>query len=248
MATSCTKCWYRNISCIEHVIQRLFTKWGYFVAYHPFLTIVLSLILAASLGIFIMFIEEEPNIEQLYAPKGTTSWNNFEQYKATWQQYEDNIGINTIIVYNKSDPSNNILTIEYLSFFLSIYNNITAIEIEHDNQIYKYQDICYKYENGNCQTQSILELYHFDKNIMEQTFSIDPILYPTQYSSYSGEQLFIPLVLGQNISTHFVDISFTQNHTNSNEMNTNISHNHHPSVHIISRLYQHRQHFKWCLI
>ena len=204
MGQSCTKCWYRNTSCVEHALMKLFRKWGLFVANHPLLTIIISLSLAGALSFFMLFIENEDDLEQLYAPKGTPSWNNYIKYKETWDLYEDTIAINNAIIYDKTHPSKNILSIEYLTIFQNLYNDINSIQIEYNNTNYTYQDICYKYENGNCGTRSVLELYQFNQDIIESTFNQTIITYPAQYSSYSDKQLFIPLILGQNISTQFI--------------------------------------------
>eukprot|EP01084_Bolivina_argentea_P160138 278870_1 len=207
MGATCTKCWYRNTSCIEHLLNKIFNKWGIFVSKHPLITIILSLILACTLSIFTFFIQSETDIENLFAPKGTISFNNYNKYKQTWQNYEDNIGTNNIIVSDKHNPSENILTTQHLLLFHKIYQDIINIEIDYNNTKYKYNDICYRYENGNCQTRSILELYQYNATIIQQQFNPINIKYPTTYSSYSYKQLFLPLVLGQNISTQMIDIS-----------------------------------------
>ena len=207
MGTTCTKCWHRHTSVVEHGLEKFFGKWGLFVANYPLITIIISTIFATILSLFITNIETETTIQNLFAPKGTTSYNNYIKYLDTWDQYEDSLGYNAIIVYDKNDPNKNIFTLEYLTLFQQLYDKIISFEVEYDNIKYSYNDICYRYENGNCATPSILQMFMYNQSQLSSEFDSTYITYPAPYSSWSNNVLFMPLVLGENITTEIVDIS-----------------------------------------
>ena len=200
MGSGCTKCWHQHTSCVEHGLEKLFGKWGFFVANHPLITLIFSIILAGVLSIFIINIESETLIQNLYAPKGTTSYDNYLKYQDTWAIYEDDVGFNAIIAFDKLDPNKNIFTNQYLTLWLELYSAINEMEITYNNSKYTFQDICVRYENGNCNVQSVLELYDFNQTIIDTQFDTINIGYPAPFSSYSGQNLFIPLYLGRNLT------------------------------------------------
>ena len=141
----------------------------------------------------------------LWVPDNSITFANHENYQSTWAMYEDEIVKNNLIVSLKDDPSGNVLNEENLILLLELYDTINEMEIEHNGVTYSYQDICARYENGNCRTVSILELFMYDLDTITSTYNFTNITYPSVYSPYSFGSLYVPSVLGQEISTEFID-------------------------------------------
>eukprot|EP01084_Bolivina_argentea_P039220 72496_1 len=205
MGNSCTSCWYNRISVVEHWLVIIFRKWGYFVAAHPLPVITGSLLLTIIMCIGMLFIESENDTLELYVPKDSISYSNYQRYSKTWERYQDNINFQSIQVTaadnNDLKSQINLFTVEYLNELLRIHNLIMDIEVQYKGNTYQFDDICYRYKNENCAASSILEFYDFNETLINNAFDgNNPLLYPSQFSSYSEKNIFMVLILGQNIT------------------------------------------------
>jgi len=218
MGTTCVTWWHRNTSCIEHSIIKVCRKWGFFVARRPLLVILCSLAFALVLSVFVLNIESETDGTKLWAPTGTTSYDNFQEYGATWEQFEDTVGANQLIVAARDDI--NLFSEDALRFLLSVYDRVADISVEHNAESYSYDDICYRLENGRCDTKSILELFMFDAATLNRTFADEAVSYPTTFSPYSYQPLFVPLVLGQNVTVSAQTIQIASTDSNLSQFET----------------------------
>ena len=201
-------CWHRHASFVEKTISHTLGQWGVIVTRKPLTIILLSIVVHLFLTAFVVRMETNDDTIDSWAPDTSISFANWEQYQSTWAVHEDEIKHNTLLVTLKDDPSGNVLTKETLILLLDLYDTINEIEIEHDGMQYTYQDICARYQNGNCYIQSILELFQFDLDTLTSTYNSTTITYPAVYSPYSFGHIYVPWVLGQNISTDFNGIEY----------------------------------------
>ena len=204
MGNSCTRCWYNKVSNIEHGLVFIAKKWGYFVAKHPLPVILSSLVLAVIMSIGVIFIQNETDTLELYAPRESISYDNNERYEDSWGLYQDSIRTQQIYVTPKNNANlksqQNIFTAEYLIEFLKIHEEVASLEVTDSGTSYSFYDLCYEYKNGNCDLRSILAFYDFNQTQIQFGFNDTKILYPSQFSPYSDTPQLMVVLLGQNIT------------------------------------------------
>ena len=203
---------------VQETVSKAFGHWGVFVAHRPCLTILMSIALAILLTAFVLLMETNDDTVDSWAPDNSITFANYKEYQSTWALYEDEIYSNMLIVSLKDNPSGNVLNEETLILLLKLYDAINEIEVEHDGSIYTYQHICARYKNGNCKTVSILDLFHYDLDTITSTYNNSQITYPTAYSPYSFEDIYVPLVLGQDIQTEVIDTAYVTTTASSFQM------------------------------
>ena len=192
--------WTRTMVKLEHFLTVLFGKWGRFVARHPIIVIVVSFIFAGIFASFIPNMESETEGRYLWAPQGTISWDNTENYLDTWAKHDPELRYNNLIITstangddddndNDGNQDKNVLTTSILNQALTIHNLILNITIKDE---YTFNNFCTKdYSNNeNCFIECVLEFYNFDESLISNIDLTSPsniITYPVSYSPWAQE-------------------------------------------------------------
>eukprot|EP01084_Bolivina_argentea_P238152 400109_1 len=203
MGNACARCWYDRISFVEHFLIVIFRKWRYFVAEHPLHVIIGALVFTALCCIGLPFIEGTSDTLDLYVPKNSVSYKNYQHYENTWKLHEDKLApFNFFVTTHDNEDltsQDNIFSVLHLTELLRIHHQIMDIRVKYQGETYASEDLCYTFENGNCYVSSVLEFYDFNQTRIDNMAHGD-ITYPSQFSWYSDSTRSMILILGQNIT------------------------------------------------
>ncbi|XP_078593908.1 patched domain-containing protein 3-like [Branchiostoma floridae x Branchiostoma japonicum] len=149
--------------CIDKVISRVFAAYGGFLARHPVPFLVLPLLLAGGLGAGMYFMASDSSVEGLYTPdngRGKTEravvqqhfpLNDSEAFQAS--RVITNGRSASVIVTSK--VNGDVLSKSVLQEALSLYNNISGLEVRISATDYTFADLCAKW-----QSQCVVGGYH----------------------------------------------------------------------------------------
>ncbi|XP_035672443.1 patched domain-containing protein 3-like [Branchiostoma floridae] len=149
--------------CIDKVISRVFAAYGGFLARHPVPFLVLPLLLAGGLGAGMYFMASDSSVEGLYTPdngRGKTEravvqqhfpLNDSEAFQAS--RIITNGRSASVIVTSKGNGD--VLSTSVLQEALSLYNNISGLEVRISATDYTFADLCAKW-----QSQCVVGGYH----------------------------------------------------------------------------------------
>ncbi|KAJ8315263.1 hypothetical protein KUTeg_007413 [Tegillarca granosa] len=167
----------------EKQISKLFERYGELVSKYPLVFLIGCLIVNSLLGIGLVRMETENDVETLYTPMNSQAQQDRNQLR---ELYEDKTGTNfrlenladlglygEIIIQTKSGDS--ILEEKYFAEIERINNHIltsVSFEDESNSKLY-YEDTCAR-QNGSCYISGISVLSQSFRNLS----SVEKITYP----------------------------------------------------------------------
>ncbi|KAJ8315419.1 hypothetical protein KUTeg_007569 [Tegillarca granosa] len=167
----------------EEQISKCFESYGILVSNYPWVILIGSLIVNSLLGIGLVRIETENDVETLYTPMNSQAQQDRNQLR---ELYEDKTGTNfrlenladlglygEVIIQTKA--RDNILDEKYFAEIKRINNNIltsVSFEDESNSKLY-YEDTCAR-QNGSCYISGISVLSQSFRNLS----SVEKITYP----------------------------------------------------------------------
>ncbi|XP_022093260.1 patched domain-containing protein 3-like [Acanthaster planci] len=167
--------------CVEKIVKLFFFNYGGFIARHPYPFLVLPLLLAGALGAGMVFLTEENSIENLYTPENGQAKTDRNTVETLFAEHGDNETLvshlsrlpreGSVIIRQKDGQ--NILTQAAMEDIINLHEQIMNITIQHDNQEYKFTNLCIKWD-GTCNENLILALYDYNASNVPLT----PLTFP----------------------------------------------------------------------
>ena len=120
-------------SCLVKLLEDSFYRWGVIVASHPWMVIVISVLITfiCSLGLINFSKETDPN--KLWIPKGSSYLENKEWLS---EHFPQDKRVQTLIF--QSEPNGNILSPQSLKEMLVLHKQIASLSPQNIH----FDDIC----------------------------------------------------------------------------------------------------------
>lgn len=172
-----------NTSCVEKPLSKCFGKLGRVVGKHPWMFLILPVIISAGLGAGFYFLEEreENGIEEQFTPKNGPAKLERAFIKEHFPQSEEfsSLRLHTegtfasVIVANSTD----ILNRNAFEEIVQLDHKIR--QIRADDSKLEFSDLCAR-TNGECSLNPILDLINASIN------GVQPISFPLHNSNFIG--------------------------------------------------------------
>jgi Niemann-Pick C1 protein len=169
-------------------LNAFFRLHGQFVAHHPFLIIILSVLFTVMCSLFITRLTINTQPEKLWVPPNSITATNkayFDQMFGPFYRVEQLIITSTL--QNNNNNNSTILTKSNLVAVLNLQDKISNLTVEYNNRTYQLSDLCYRPVLGQgCIVESVLGYWKDnlqklleEKNVLEKiAFCIDnPIVH-----------------------------------------------------------------------
>ncbi|XP_071954155.1 patched domain-containing protein 3-like [Antedon mediterranea] len=157
----------KSENCCKHIsnavistFEKLFSRIGSFIGRYPSVCIVISIAVTIIFGTGLLLINEENRREKLWIPSESDNQNYFDYVSNNYKDpfYE------LLVFENK-----NMLTPESLKAMLKIDEEVKAINVGKS-----WESICARF-GGDCYVSSILELWGFNRTVIESLTQEDII-------------------------------------------------------------------------
>uniref|UniRef100_A0A7S1VTJ9 SSD domain-containing protein n=1 Tax=Sexangularia sp. CB-2014 TaxID=1486929 RepID=A0A7S1VTJ9_9EUKA len=155
---------------VQHAFGRFFYKVGLIVARHPWLTILLAVLIAGGAGSGFARLESESRADKLWVPQGTEAFDNRDFIEETFAA-GPRVNIVTLV------STGNILSLDGLTTAFAVYDDIAALQGTVNGTDYTFDDLCVR-RGASCQQASFLSQFEYNSSYFESlNFATDDDLY-----------------------------------------------------------------------
>ncbi|XP_077992081.1 patched domain-containing protein 3-like [Glandiceps talaboti] len=194
---------------VETHVSGIFKKYGRFLSRHPISIMSIALLATAVLGIGLLKLESEKDLEYLYTPENCPAFK--DRYRlaqlfsdrsedAFYQHQISTLGLYGDIIIVGNNSGENVLSVEVLKEMLKLDDFIKNITVSIDNIEYGYLNVCARRFN-NCVSSGIHVLIN-DSDI--SGFLNTNLTYPF-INVVAEETVYTPDIMGGvNVDEHSI--------------------------------------------
>ena len=155
-----------QFGCLERPLNRLFYRYGLFIADHPYWFLVVPLLVTAGLAPGFLFYNLSGDVEELYVPTNAPSlsdrnvtWRLFLEYPHTdYDPLRSTVpSAHGLVLVTSSTDGGNVLSPSNRVAVRRLDALIRNMTSQHDGAQYRYADLCAR-RDGECWSDAILAL------------------------------------------------------------------------------------------
>lgn len=172
---------------VENFFGDIFAVYGRFLARYPVVFILLSLLTSALLGMGLLSLQYETNVQRLYTPMDSQAAKDQAHLltlfpdrtsKAFYQHQLLQGGTYGEVFVTSKDEGENVLVPKIIDEILMLYDTVTRITLEKDDRGHTYTDLC-AVSHDRCVVNGYLFLSHLAKNPCLNMSSNWPVVHDT---------------------------------------------------------------------